>query len=111
MILGTLVPPAPPPVSSDISDTESESDSDVESIEVKPAKGKGKAREPELEPEPKPYGWVYVGSHNFMPSAWGTLSGRGFNPVINVRYALIFGVFRSSCSISNILSLTYLTHR
>ncbi|KAJ7261616.1 hypothetical protein C8J57DRAFT_1232472 [Mycena rebaudengoi] len=84
MILGTLVPPAPPPVSSDISDTESESDSDVESIEVKPAKGKGKAREPELEPEPKPHGWVYVGSHNFMPSAWGTLSGRGFNPVINV---------------------------
>ncbi|KAJ7292235.1 tyrosyl-DNA phosphodiesterase-domain-containing protein [Mycena rebaudengoi] len=84
MILGTLVPPAPPPVSSDISDTESESDSDIEIIEAKPAKGKGKAKEPKPEPEPKPYGWAYVGSHNFTPSAWGTLSGSGFNPVVNV---------------------------
>lgn len=30
-------------------------------------------------------GWVYVGSHNFTPSAWGTLSGSSFNPVLNVR--------------------------
>ena len=30
-------------------------------------------------------GWVYVGSHNFTPSAWGTLSGSGFNPMLNVR--------------------------
>ncbi len=29
-------------------------------------------------------GWVYVGSHNFTPSAWGTLSGSGFNPTLNV---------------------------
>ncbi|KAI0369539.1 phospholipase D/nuclease [Pilatotrama ljubarskyi] len=29
-------------------------------------------------------GWVYVGSHNFTPSAWGTLSGTGFNPILNV---------------------------
>ena len=29
-------------------------------------------------------GWVYVGSHNFTQSAWGTLSGSGFNPVLNV---------------------------
>ena len=29
-------------------------------------------------------GWAYVGSHNFTPSAWGTLSGSGFNPVLNV---------------------------
>jgi tyrosyl-DNA phosphodiesterase-1 len=29
-------------------------------------------------------GWVYVGSHNFTPSAWGTLSGSGFNPILNV---------------------------
>ncbi|KAI0772326.1 phospholipase D/nuclease [Trametes elegans] len=29
-------------------------------------------------------GWVYVGSHNFTPSAWGTLSGTGFNPTLNI---------------------------
>ncbi|KAI0633159.1 phospholipase D/nuclease [Trametes polyzona] len=29
-------------------------------------------------------GWLYVGSHNFTPSAWGTLSGSGFNPILNV---------------------------
>ena len=29
-------------------------------------------------------GWIYVGSHNFTPSAWGTLSGSGFNPTLNV---------------------------
>ncbi|KAI0350558.1 phospholipase D/nuclease [Trametes cingulata] len=29
-------------------------------------------------------GWLYVGSHNFTPSAWGTLSGTGFNPILNV---------------------------
>jgi len=30
-------------------------------------------------------GWAYVGSHNFTPSAWGNLSGSGFNPSLNVR--------------------------
>lgn len=30
-------------------------------------------------------GWLYVGSHNFTPSAWGTLSGSSFTPVMNVR--------------------------
>ena len=29
-------------------------------------------------------GWAYVGSHNFTPSAWGTLSGSAFNPILNV---------------------------
>ncbi|KAF8900465.1 tyrosyl-DNA phosphodiesterase-domain-containing protein [Gymnopilus junonius] len=29
-------------------------------------------------------GWVYVGSHNFTPSAWGTLSGSSFNPILNI---------------------------
>jgi hypothetical protein len=33
---------------------------------------------------PQPYGWAYVGSHNFTPSAWGTLSGSAFNPTLNV---------------------------
>ena len=31
-------------------------------------------------------GWLYVGSHNFTPSAWGTLSGTSFTPVMNVSY-------------------------
>lgn len=31
-------------------------------------------------------GYVYVGSHNFTPSAWGTLSGSGFTPILNVNY-------------------------
>ncbi|KAE9399899.1 phospholipase D/nuclease [Gymnopus androsaceus JB14] len=30
-------------------------------------------------------GWAYLGSHNFTPSAWGTLSGSAFNPVMNIR--------------------------
>ncbi|OSD00730.1 phospholipase D/nuclease [Trametes coccinea BRFM310] len=29
-------------------------------------------------------GWLYMGSHNFTPSAWGTLSGSGFTPTLNV---------------------------
>ncbi|KAF5314322.1 hypothetical protein D9619_011921 [Psilocybe cf. subviscida] len=29
-------------------------------------------------------GWAYVGSHNFTPSAWGTLSGSAFSPVLNI---------------------------
>ncbi|KIJ10133.1 hypothetical protein PAXINDRAFT_86497, partial [Paxillus involutus ATCC 200175] len=37
----------------------------------------------------EPIGWAYIGSHNFTPSAWGTLSGSGFNPVLNlVNYEL-----------------------
>ncbi|RDB17512.1 Tyrosyl-DNA phosphodiesterase 1 [Hypsizygus marmoreus] len=47
------------------SDTEDDSDEDIQVIE--PA-----------------YGWAYVGSHNFTPSAWGTLSGTGFNPILNI---------------------------
>ncbi|KAH9957834.1 tyrosyl-DNA phosphodiesterase-domain-containing protein [Russula dissimulans] len=29
-------------------------------------------------------GYAYIGSHNFTPSAWGTLSGSGFIPILNV---------------------------
>jgi tyrosyl-DNA phosphodiesterase-1 len=65
------------------------------------SKGKGKAKElsdSETEPESDdieiqndPIGWAYVGSHNFTPSAWGTLSGSAFNPVLNVsRFRLSF---------------------
>ena len=50
---------------SETSDTESEESEESEIVE--PA-----------------VGWVYVGSHNFTPSAWGTLSGSAFNPILNV---------------------------
>ncbi|KAH7882123.1 tyrosyl-DNA phosphodiesterase-domain-containing protein [Phlebopus sp. FC_14] len=39
---------------------------------------------PEANNQNEPIGWAYVGSHNFTPSAWGTLSGSGFNPVLNI---------------------------
>jgi len=42
-------------------------------------------------------GWAYVGSHNFTPSAWGTLSGSAFNPVLNVS-PTSYEVFRHSLS-------------
>ncbi|EPS99962.1 hypothetical protein FOMPIDRAFT_1060549 [Fomitopsis schrenkii] len=32
----------------------------------------------------KAVGWLYMGSHNFTPSAWGTLSGSAFNPTLNI---------------------------
>ncbi|KIY69520.1 phospholipase D/nuclease [Cylindrobasidium torrendii FP15055 ss-10] len=41
---------------------------------------KGKNREKE-----KPLGWAYIGSHNFTPSAWGTLSGSAFNPALSIK--------------------------
>ncbi|KAJ8494567.1 hypothetical protein ONZ45_g13197 [Pleurotus djamor] len=36
------------------------------------------------ETDEKPIGWAYVGSHNFTPSAWGTLSGTSFTPILNI---------------------------
>lgn len=35
--------------------------------------------------KPNAIGWAYVGSHNFTPSAWGTLSGSNVSPILNVR--------------------------
>jgi tyrosyl-DNA phosphodiesterase-1 len=72
MILGTLVGPPEPEV--DPEATESDSDDASSDIEL-------------LEPdtERRPHAWLYLGSHNFTPSAWGTLSGNGFRPVLNVR--------------------------
>jgi tyrosyl-DNA phosphodiesterase-1 len=40
-------------------------------------------------------GWAYVGSHNFTPSAWGTLSGSAFNPSMNVSLPPTRGLFCS----------------
>ncbi|PPQ68438.1 hypothetical protein CVT25_007831 [Psilocybe cyanescens] len=49
----------------ELSDTEDDTDDEVEVID--PGAG-----------------WAYVGSHNFTPSAWGTLSGSSFNPTLNI---------------------------
>ena len=38
----------------------------------------------EIEEVPPGVGWIYVGSHNFTPSAWGNMSGTGFTPILNV---------------------------
>ncbi|KAH7927597.1 phospholipase D/nuclease [Leucogyrophana mollusca] len=60
---------------------------------VASSKGKGQAvddtdseteDDDEVKVQNDPVGWAYVGSHNFTPSAWGTLSGSGFNPVLNI---------------------------
>lgn len=56
--------------------TEADSDSENEGSGSTGATGSGSQQ--------KLAGWVYVGSHNFTPSAWGTLSGSGFNPTLNV---------------------------
>ena len=70
-----------------------DSDSDIELIESKPSStstSRPKATTndsstSDIEVVHPALGWVYVGSHNFTPSAWGTLSGSGFNPTLNVR--------------------------
>lgn len=41
-------------------------------------------------------GWAYVGSHNFTGSAWGTLSGSAFNPVLNVGSSFIETCIRNT---------------
>ena len=38
-------------------------------------------------------GYAYVGSHNFTPSAWGTLSGSEFTPVLNVDHFFLASFF------------------
>ncbi|KAJ6575763.1 tyrosyl-DNA phosphodiesterase-domain-containing protein [Mycena vulgaris] len=81
MILGTLRAPETDP---DATESDTESDSEVEVLEVK-GKGKGNgAKDTGTEEKERPHAWLYVGSHNFTASAWGTLSGSGFNPVLNV---------------------------
>lgn len=54
-------------------------DDEVQIVSDKPAKKREKLA-----------GWLYVGSHNFTPSAWGTLSGSRITPVLNVRHGLVF---------------------
>ncbi|EEB97729.1 hypothetical protein MPER_02893, partial [Moniliophthora perniciosa FA553] len=52
-------------------DSETEDDSDIEIIGTS-------------------LGWAYIGSHNFTPSAWGTLSGSSFNPIWNYELGIVF---------------------
>ncbi|KAI0087489.1 tyrosyl-DNA phosphodiesterase-domain-containing protein [Irpex rosettiformis] len=69
MVLGTF---RPSPLSNTASRTRTQArDDDDDIVEIPP-------------PSADCVGWAYVGSHNFTPSAWGTLSGSGFTPVLNV---------------------------
>ena len=55
-------------------DSDSETDSDIMEVKMD---------------QDEAMGYAYVGSHNFTPSAWGTLSGSGFTPVLNVSAAVM----------------------
>ena len=55
-------------------DSDSETDSDVMEVKLD---------------QDDVMGYAYVGSHNFTPSAWGTLSGSGFTPMLNVSAAVM----------------------
>jgi tyrosyl-DNA phosphodiesterase 1 len=82
MIIATLDNPdsqREPSEEPSVSGTEDESDDEIVEVDRNGMR-KGKNTEPA-----RPYGWAYVGSHNFTPSAWGTLSGSGFTPILNVR--------------------------
>ena len=59
-------------------------DGDDEEVVIIDLGGKRK-KEQEPRAREKLIGWAYVGSHNFTPSAWGTLSGSAANPSLNVR--------------------------
>lgn len=69
-----------------VTESETESDSDIEIVEPPSARA------------PPAHGWAYVGSHNFTPSAWGTLSGSAFNPILNVRASSIRHPGASDCN-------------
>ncbi|KAF8172756.1 hypothetical protein K438DRAFT_1981234 [Mycena galopus ATCC 62051] len=82
MILGTLR--APPMEGTDPDATESDADSgEVEIVADGNEKGKGKDAG-RGKGKKRPHAWLYVGSHNFTPSAWGWMSGSGFSPVVTV---------------------------
>jgi tyrosyl-DNA phosphodiesterase-1 len=73
MIIATYRDVPSPGKGKPLEDSETEDDSDDEIEVIQPA-----------------IGWAYIGSHNFTPSAWGTLSGSSFNPILNVSSHLIF---------------------
>ncbi|VDC04263.1 unnamed protein product [Peniophora sp. CBMAI 1063] len=63
---------------SDIPSSASNADDSDDELIVLDSDGRAPAKAGQAE------GWMYVGSHNFTPSAWGTLSGSAFTPIINV---------------------------
>lgn len=71
---------APPPEVIELSGSETEDeDGQPLSLSTKSTQpnGKGKEREAAVEVvEKRVPGWIYMGSHNFTPSAWGNLSMR-----------------------------------
>ncbi|KAJ7618173.1 hypothetical protein DFH06DRAFT_1306728 [Mycena polygramma] len=79
MILGTLRGPPEPETDPEATESDSETEDDSSDVEIIGDDGKDDADE-----KGRPHAWLYVGSHNFTPSAWGTLSGNAFNPVLNV---------------------------
>ncbi|KAJ7726217.1 hypothetical protein B0H16DRAFT_1593009 [Mycena metata] len=85
MILATLRGPPQDDTDPEATDSDTDPDatdpdsSDVEVVEIKP-----KRTEADEEEKRKPHGWIYVGSHNFTPSAWGSMTGSGFSPVLTV---------------------------
>lgn len=74
MVLGTFRPSATSSLASRVKPEVVDDDDDI--VEIPP-------------PSADCIGWAYVGSHNFTPSAWGTLSGSGFTPVLNVRISSV----------------------
>ena len=73
MIIATFEDTSTSANSSRSTTVDTESDDDIETID-----GDGKEKRQVI-------GWTYVGSHNFTPSAWGTLSGSVSTPTLNVR--------------------------
>jgi tyrosyl-DNA phosphodiesterase-1 len=86
MILATLRGPPQDDTDPEATDSDTDPDatdpdsSDIEVVEIKP-----KRTEADEEEKRKPHGWIYVGSHNFTPSTWGSMTGSGFSPVLTVR--------------------------
>ena len=75
MVLGTF---QPHPLKSKDKTKAAQSDSETEDDDIVVVESKDKKNK-------KLVGWAYIGSHNFTPSAWGTLSGSSFNPTLNAR--------------------------
>lgn len=83
--------------SSDEEDSEQEEDDEVVEIPVG------------IDTTGKIHGWLYIGSHNLTPSAWGTLSGSSFSPVLNVSFVIIVVVAVRSFLLVLFLLCTYVS--
>ncbi|KAL0572057.1 hypothetical protein V5O48_009915, partial [Marasmius crinis-equi] len=85
-------PPPKPSTSKATTQTRSSNGKQREILEISDDSVTESETESETEPESDEIqiietaiGWAYMGSHNFTPSAWGTLSGSAFCPVLNIR--------------------------